>query len=69
MLKCFFFFLLTDGDRENVMKLVIALKAESLINSAHFMDVSMTSQITVIYCLFVRGALVVKWSWFLSSNH
>jgi len=30
----------TDTDRENVMKLVIALKAENLITSSHFMDVS-----------------------------
>lgn len=30
----------TDTDRENVMKLVVALKSENLITSTHFMDVS-----------------------------
>lgn len=32
--------MLTDADRENVMKLVLASKTENLITSTHFMDVS-----------------------------
>lgn len=34
--------MLTDADRENVMKLVLASKTENLITSTHFMDVSGT---------------------------